>query len=208
MKASKFLAQGGRLTLPGYEAAYMLWTGFDCYFQGRMPTVISEIDAELHLLAQKGASASTDDICLAHFLRGLAIKHAVTPFNETLIPAIDLVRQTPSHKKKAQLKKAAKEFAVIIPLADQLEKDHYLLPYARFESALVYQRLGDYEKAQYEAKAAEKGGALRNEPAAPKKSYSRDLILGVKLYNLRMKLDILDRLSRWDMGKNDCVRAA
>jgi hypothetical protein len=172
-----------------------------------MPTIVAEIDAEIQLLSQL-PKTSTDDECLAHFLRGLAMKQFATPFNKTLIPAIELIHQLPSSVKKTQLKMAIKEFASILPLADSMDKDHYLLPYARFESALVYQRLGDYDKAQYEAKAAAKGGALPNEPATTKKSFSRDLLLGLKVHNLKMKLEILDRLSGWKLEKNDDIWAA
>lgn len=209
-KARKFLAQGGRLTLPGYEAIYMLWTGFDCFHHERMPSIVSEIDAELaHLQSQ--STTSTDDTCLAHFLRGLALKQFATPFNKTLIPAIDLIHLKPSLVKQSHLKKALKEFGTVVSLSGRLDTDLYLLPFARFECALVYQRLGEYDKAMYEAKAAGRGGALSNEKRSvtgKKKAFSMDLLLGLKVHNLKLKLEILDRLSGWKGEKSDEIWAA
>jgi tetratricopeptide (TPR) repeat protein len=207
-KARKFKSQNNRLLLPGYEVIYM-WTGFDIIPLSHMNTVLSEIsnhltdlDSKLENFQKTGKNADlipyetfNDDIALARFLKGIAIRELNYPTSNTIIPANELVSIKPTTTQISQLTLSSKQLSFITAVADQIVFDHWILPYSRFELGQIYMRLGNYKLARKEFKAAKNGGYTDKETGILRKRYSMENSLHLKTHNCLVKLTVLEKLA-------------
>ena len=194
----------------------MFWSGFQLIPRHVIPDVVKAIDAEMEWLREKQNYAPTaipyktywDDMSLAHFMKGLALRQYAYPFRETIRSDTEVVHRILEPQEKRRLLIAATELEAIIPTANKIAKDHYLLPFARFELAQTYLRLGDFTRANIELRAAARGGALSHESVSPKKCYTGECILLVKVENLQLKVNTLKKLSNWKEERNEDIWAA
>lgn len=183
-----------------------------------IPVIVEAIDTEIQWLEgrQNCSPLETpyktfwDDMALAKLLKGLALLQYASPFRESIAPPMELVHNTLNPQTKKRLLIAADEIASIIPMADKITKDGYILSFGRYELAQTYIRLGDYHRAQAELRAASKGGTLSHENVSPKKQFCNNIgsLLGVRIENMQLKLNTLLKLSQWKEERNEDIWAA
>ncbi|KAJ8326475.1 hypothetical protein QVD99_006798 [Batrachochytrium dendrobatidis] len=149
-----------------------------------------------------------DDVCLTRLFKGLVLREQAFPTHLTFVPesfmtAITQERigttaqtATPDQQKTSkQLHYSAKQFDYIALIADQVHLDHWILPFARYELAQIYVRIGEYEKAKREYSAALNGGYADDEVGHRKRKASMENSLHLRVHNGLSKLKILDRMS-------------
>jgi hypothetical protein len=209
------VSQNNRLLLPGYEVIYM-WTGFDIIPSSRLTLVLEEISTHLSDLDnelekfQKTKNAESlpyktynDDLALARLLKGVAIRELYYPTCATIIPVNELVLIKPTTTQISQLTFASKQLSFITAIADQVELDHWILPYSRFELGQLYLRLGNYKSARKEFKAAKHGGYTDKEIGIVRKRYSMENSLHLKTHNCVVKLSVLEKLAGVTVEESD-----
>ena len=115
-KAERWLAQGGRLTLPGLELVY-LWNGFVVLGQhfNMVERYYVMVEEELASLQGRGGKFALEDECLLLLLKGVCLKYMSAPL-------------AAEESLRSLLRKASKE---------SLKVDKYLVPYATVELALL-----------------------------------------------------------------------
>ncbi|XP_043237595.1 tetratricopeptide repeat protein 39B-like isoform X8 [Amphibalanus amphitrite] len=124
-KSRRYLAQGGRLLMPGYELLY-LWNGFKILRKRRhlVEDVFSEVEHELAALDNKAASEfAADERALLLLLRGVCLVHLSSPLQ------------------------AEEALLAVTRLQSQLRDDHYLVPFAWLELGLLALQAGRTEDA-------------------------------------------------------------
>ena len=186
----------------------MLWTGFDCVAPVRLEAIMADVDGEIRNMERlfKRSSESHgagyipyrnvyDDVCLLKFLKGLLLRELAVPCNKTMISVKEFIQLKPSAEQRKVLMGGACQLLGIIKDADKIMVDHFLLPFCRFELGKLYLVTGDYANARSELKAAGRGGVLETESVSPKKGFSNEMILQIKLHNCAEKLVVLQRLS-------------
>ena len=208
MKARKFLAQGNKLLLPGYEIIYM-WNGFDHIPESRLTVILAEIDTAIKMLdsqqeAYKKANPDDekeipyetfyDDVCLTRFLKGLASRELAFPTHKTLVPEDEMIRISVAPEKKSQLQYAIKQLEYISLQADQISTDTWILPFARYELGQLHMRAGQYDKARVDFKASLNGG-IGEDDVGQKRKASMESSLHLRVHNALAKLAILERIA-------------
>eukprot|EP00842_Homolaphlyctis_polyrhiza_P006365 jgi/Hompol1/672/HPOL_000984-RA len=145
-----------------------------------------------------------DDVCLARLLKGLALRELSFPSALTLVtdkefaqltqtytlPATNCVAGSEKALKDAQL--CVKQFEYIAMQADNIELDHWILPFARCELAQLYVRTGAFEKARREYGAALNGGFADDEVGKQRHKVSMENVLHLKVHNGLAKLKALE----------------
>ncbi|XP_043237587.1 tetratricopeptide repeat protein 39B-like isoform X3 [Amphibalanus amphitrite] len=125
-KSRRYLAQGGRLLMPGYELLY-LWNGFKILRKRRhlVEDVFSEVEHELAALDNKAAASefAADERALLLLLRGVCLVHLSSPLQ------------------------AEEALLAVTRLQSQLRDDHYLVPFAWLELGLLALQAGRTEDA-------------------------------------------------------------
>lgn len=192
--------------LPGLEILYM-WNGFDLIKEKQLESIIIEIDAILLKLDEQQEnhkkqhpdqdvpySSFYDDLCLARFFKGLAIRELAVPNTTLLVPEAELLKHSLTSEQTKRLEYAAKQLQFISLQADEIEYDHWILPFARYELGSLYLRTGNYEKAREEYQAALNGGYGESEAGKQKKKASMESSLHLRIHNAMSKLDVLESL--------------
>lgn len=141
-KARKMTAQG-RLLLPAMELAYLT----HCYttappraLQRRsLPTV----EKELRRL-EGTQQPNMDDLCLAHFLRGVILRNLVFPERHVkLDPDVHI-------DQRALAAQAEKSLQFVADHGAECDYDHYLLYFCHYELGRLYISMGRTEDAKHE----------------------------------------------------------
>lgn len=192
---------------PEYEIFYM-WNGFDLLPKERLETITKELDEELTNLDKvqekyksenpgKELPYSTfyDDLCLVRFFKGLATKDSVMASWNMYVPETELLAQKLTPEQEKTLTFASKQIEFISLQADEIEYDHWILPFSRYELGLMYFKLGDYDRAKSEFQAALNGGYGEDEAGKQKHKTSMESSLHMRLHNAMMKLKLVQSIA-------------
>ena len=191
---------------PVLEILY-IWNGFDLIPDHRLHLLINDLEKSLADLDKQQEEAKAkdetkeipyssfyDDLCLVRFFKGLATRELAYPSADLLVPEVELVAKVISSEQKKALDYAAKQLEYISLQADEIEYDHWILPFARYELASLHVREGDYVKAKQDYTAALNGGYTDDEAGKQKKKASMETALHIKVHNALMKLKFLKAL--------------
>ncbi|PKI83961.1 hypothetical protein MVES_001861 [Malassezia vespertilionis] len=130
-KANKIQAQG-HLVLPAMEFAYMTHCYTTAAHSSLTCTLLPMVEQKLNEL-EASAGAEMDDVCLAHFLRGVILRNIAYPEQHTKFRARD--RRIPV----AEAARAAEEnLQFVATNGTQLVYDHYLLYFSHYELGRLY----------------------------------------------------------------------
>jgi hypothetical protein len=179
-----------------------MWNGFDLIPDSRLLILQKELEAYLLDLdkqqedgkkLEKEIPYSTfyDDLCLVRFFKGLATRELAIPSASMLIPEKQLILRKLTESQTKQLDYAAKQLEFISLQADEIEYDHWILPFCRYELAALHIRTGEYKKARSEYQAALNGGYNEDEAGKQKKKASMETSLHIRVHNAIAKLDFL-----------------
>ena len=194
--------QNQRLLFPAYEIIYM-WNGFDLIPDARLESLLTKIDQSLvamdneqqaHLVktgSEVPYSSYYDDFCLARFFKGLALRELAMPSSNYLVPPAQMLELKPNAKQLERLQYAQKQLEYIILQADDIELDHWILPFARYELGHLFVRMGEFEKAGLEYAAAQSGGYGEKDAGQQKHKASMESSLHLKVHNAIMELSLL-----------------
>ncbi|KAJ3303053.1 Tetratricopeptide repeat protein 39B [Kappamyces sp. JEL0829] len=203
-KARKYFLQGERLLLPVLEIIYM-WNGFDLIPEKRLMALVEQFDTTLTDLDKQQEAGKAqgneipyssfyDDLCLMRFFKGLATRELAVPNAALLIPEKDLLARKLTKDQEKGLEYAARQLEFISLQADDIEYDHWILPFTRYELAALYLRYGNYDKARSEYQAALNGGYAEDEAGKQKKKASMETSLHIRVHNALAKLNFLQAL--------------
>ena len=183
-----------------------MWNGFDLIPDTQLEKLVKLVDTslvEMDALQSKHKdetgqeipySSFYDDFCLARFFKGLALRELTMPSSNYLVPAKQIVDIKPTKLQQEKLEYAQKQLDYIVLQADDIEFDHWILPFARYELGHLHLRLGNYDKAKLEYDAAQSGGYGENDAGQQKKKASMESSLHLKVHNALMELNILKSL--------------
>ncbi|KAJ3272350.1 hypothetical protein HDV01_005784 [Terramyces sp. JEL0728] len=196
-----------RLLFPEYEIFYM-WNGFDLLPKDRLEVITIELDQELtnlDKLQEKFTKENPgkeipyptfyDDLCLVRFFKGLSTKDSILADWSTYVPETELLAQKLTKDQEKTITFASKQLEFISLQADEIEYDHWILPFARYELGLMHFRLGNYDRAKSEFQAALNGGYGEDEAGKQKKKASMESSLHMRLHNAMMKLKLVQSLA-------------
>ena len=138
-KARKMIDQG-YLTLPCMEFAYVC----HCYTTASYRSLSQVLLplAEKALEENEGVSEHSDDVCLAHFLRGVILRNMAYPE-----PHVhdDGTKRLP---KKQLEREAEASLQYVASRGAELEYDHYLAYFAHYELGRLYLSAGRFDEAR------------------------------------------------------------
>jgi hypothetical protein len=200
---------------PVLEILY-IWNGFDLIPEKRLYELVEDLGkalTDLDRQQEEGKekekeipySSFYDDLCLVRFFKGLATRELAYPAAHLLEPEEKLVARTISSEQKKALDYAAKQLEYISLQADEIEFDHWILPFARYELASLHVREGDYVKAKSDYDAALNGGYTDDEAGKQKKKASMETALHIKVHNAIMKLKCLKALRGLEIDNSQSI---
>lgn len=188
-----------------------MWNGFDLIPDENLNQIALNIDVILENLDKQleehtktnpservPYSTFYDDFCLARFFKGIATRELVTPSADNLVPERELLNLTLTDEQLSKLEYAQRQLEYIGLQADDIEYEHWILPFARYELGRMHMRMGNYEKSRGEFQAALNGGYADNEAGAQKRKASMESVLHLRIHNALMKLRLLESLKRVD----------
>jgi hypothetical protein len=184
-----------------------MWNGFDLIPDGNLKNLLVSLDDILEDLDQQQSahkklhpdedipySSFYDDLCLARFFKGLTIRELAVPNTFLLVPEVDLLNAKVTDEQVKQLQYAQRQLEFISLQADDIEYDHWILPFARYELGHLHLRTGNYEQARHEYQAALNGGYGDSEAGKQKKKASMESSLHLRIHNAMHKLNLLEAL--------------
>ncbi|KAM5534139.1 hypothetical protein V8D89_012159 [Ganoderma adspersum] len=211
-KARKFKQQGGRLALPALEFAY-LFLGIAyaprSVVHKRMLPLVDEQLAELAKHARDparygavsrsgggggdgDASEFWDDMCLAHFLRGICLRYVAYPDPDAVLAPGE---EEDVRASRAESEKGAKEaFEAVFRDGPKVMYDHYLVYYAHFEYARLLACMGDKDGARTHLDMVLSGKPLEVAPGSRKGKFSMENQVHVRAHAAMEALDQNARL--------------
>jgi hypothetical protein len=170
----------------------------------------SLFDSELKNLDQLQQSKSDlpyptfyDDFLLARFFKGISSREIAMPKSKLHIPEEEFVKRVITPDMKESLQYAQRQLEYIPLDSDHICLDHWMLPYARYECGNLHVRLGQYEKAREEFKAALNGGYKEDEYGQQKKKVSMEQTLQLQVHNALGKLKIFEQSSPQNSAHDD-----
>ncbi|GAC96399.1 hypothetical protein PHSY_003979 [Pseudozyma hubeiensis SY62] len=149
-RKSKKFTQYGRLLLPGLEFAYV----YHCLSNApryvlcdEALVLVSEALADLHDVEDPSQYYSGDeyydDLCLAHFLRGVCLKFIAVPEKHSKVRP----KESPIPEKEAA-QQAEISFKTVLEHGHQLKLDHWLVYFAHYELGRLYAGTGRVAEAK------------------------------------------------------------
>ena len=188
-----------------------MWNGFDLIPEPRLKLVVDDLEKELSRLdkLQEDGKAEGkeipyssfyDDLCLIRFFKGLATRELAYPSALLLVPEREICQRVVSAEQTKGLEYAARQLEYISLQADEIEFDHWILPFARYELAGLYLRKGDYVKSRQEYQAALNGGYAEDEAGKQKKKPSMETTLHIKIHNALQKLNYIQATASDESG--------
>ncbi|KAJ3231070.1 hypothetical protein HDU81_004060 [Chytriomyces hyalinus] len=226
-KSKKFLRQGNRLLFPAYEILYF-FHGLVMMGRDSLNTVVEQataalIDLEvqrLRFVGEGGEGAGpyetfSDDVCLALFVRAVALRELGYPTSKTYHEVKDQVALGQSFKSRisnttpnsvtnssdtasdeavAYLTRSVADFKALVTESPKVALDHWILLFGRYELGSLYLRIGEYDLARLEFDAAQNKGVAEGESAEHKavKKASMESMLQVRCHNALLKLRALE----------------
>ncbi|KAJ3395829.1 hypothetical protein HDU92_004842 [Lobulomyces angularis] len=229
-KARKFFKQNQRLLIPGLEIYYFLG-GLEAMDTPNLLRTIALVDKEIkNLESQESASDGKlpyptfyDDLCLTRFVKAVLERERVFPKSKTLIGIKEQVlqgkqfkscltgeslpekfinlEQKPTDSQISTLKYSLKNFEAVINQSSEVELDHWMLAFSRYEVGSLYMRCGIYEKAKKEFEAALNGGKGEDDEVEVGKANdgvksSMESNLNIKCHNALIKLNCLELMEK------------
>jgi tetratricopeptide (TPR) repeat protein len=154
-KASKFNKQG-RLLLPAVEFSYI----YHCLSNAPRYALTDEhlvmISDALSDLNEHESSPSSyhsgedefwDDFCLAHFLRGVVLRHIATPETHAKSDPRDEENSIPREEAQEQ---ALLSFQTVLENGHRITTDHYIIYFSHYELGRLHADMGEYGEAKKE----------------------------------------------------------
>ncbi|SNX83318.1 uncharacterized protein MEPE_02025 [Melanopsichium pennsylvanicum] len=149
-RKSKKFATYKRLLLPGLEFAYV----YHCLSNApryilcdEALVMVSDALADLHDVEDPGQYYSGeeyyDDLCLAHFLRGVCLKFIASPEKHSKVRPKE--SPIPEHEAAEQ---AEISFKTVLEHGHQLKLDHWLVYFAHYELGRLYAGTGRINEAK------------------------------------------------------------
>ncbi|KAI8917323.1 hypothetical protein BC831DRAFT_485416 [Entophlyctis helioformis] len=224
-KSRKYFLQGDRLLMPGLEIIYMwngfdhIPHDRLKVIQADVDAAIKSLDKQQEEFkkqprARQPSSSSSsaaktdtadapyptffDDVCLLRFFKGLVLRELAYPTHMTLLPEETLVATASTvltDKMAKDLQYAAKQFEYIALQADQIDLDHWMLPFTRYEQAQLYVRMAKYDLAKREYLAALNGGYAEDEAGHQRRKASMENSLHLRVHNGLVKLKGMEALA-------------
>jgi hypothetical protein len=185
-----------------------MWCGFDLLPPEQLSSIIQEmnqsisnLEAQLKKFEEEDPDSIPydtfyDDLCLANFFKGLAQRELGLPTHATQIPCTELAKKPLESSQESQLLESIKTFQKVVEDGDDVDLDHWMVPYARFEIGQTRMRLKTYSLARKEFKAAMKGGFLDKEQGIKRLRVSMEANLHLRAHNCGVKTDVLERIAR------------
>ncbi|CAG8639446.1 11167_t:CDS:2, partial [Ambispora leptoticha] len=190
-KARKFVLQGYRLLLPACELTYV-WNSYDVMPLVHLLRSLSVIEITINNLdsiKEKDLYINFwDDVCLAYLLRGVILSKIAFPNN----PNHD-DEKTFKHNKDNVTSTCATAIAslqYVVRNDQNINFDHYLVHFARFELGRLYTNMREFGKAKAEFEKVLEGSDVGK--------YSLESVLLLRTYNAMVKLDLLQREVEWE----------
>ncbi|KAI8836445.1 hypothetical protein BJ741DRAFT_520571, partial [Chytriomyces cf. hyalinus JEL632] len=167
-KSKKFLKQGNRLLFPAYEILYF-FHGLVMMGKDSLSTVVDQATATLNdleaqrltFIGQGGGEGVgpyetfSDDICLALFIRAVALRELGYPTAKTYHEVKDQVALGQLYKSR--ISKAANSVTAsdtaseeAVAYLTRIALDHWILLFGRYELGSLYLRVGEYDLARLE----------------------------------------------------------
>ncbi|KAJ6511716.1 hypothetical protein DFH09DRAFT_1251567 [Mycena vulgaris] len=177
-KARKFLAQGGRLTLPALELSYVFFAIAHAprrVVEARMLPSVRAALAALGPLPADAAQAQTgywDDHCLARFLEGVCLRYVAFPDPDAVLEP----GEVPGMPKEEAAAGARAAFEAVIEL------DHHLVYHAHYELGRLLACLGDVAEARRHFDLVLSGKYLEVGPSGRKGKYSMENALQMRTH--------------------------
>lgn len=157
-KARRYMEQNHRLTLPAYEIIYV-WNGFNIIGkkEALLKPIMSTVEQTLSEIVQHPDDYIYyhDDYCLALLLKGVCLRHSNKFFQ------------------------AEQCFQEICTLEKMLSQDHYLVPYALLELAMLHTLSGRLQDAR----------SMLDKARRNYKGYSLETRLHFRIHSATLQLD-------------------
>ena len=149
-RKSKKFATYNRLLLPGLEFAYV----YHCLSNApryilcdEALVMVSDALTDLHAVEDPSQYFSGeeyyDDLCLAHFLRGVCLKYIACPERHSKVRP----KESPIPQDEAA-EQAEISFRTVLQHGHQLKLDHWLVYFAHYELGRLYAGRGRIEEAK------------------------------------------------------------
>jgi hypothetical protein len=179
-----------------------MWNGFDLIPHSRLVKLGEAVDIALSQLDKQQEdckalekeipySSFYDDLCLVRFFKGLIAREISYPTADTLVPERIMMSKKVTKEQEKGLDYAAKQLEFLSLQADDIQYDHWILPFARYELASLYLRKGNYARAKSEYQAALNGGYADDEAGKQKKKASMETSLHIRIHNAVQKLNFM-----------------
>ncbi|KAK0526742.1 hypothetical protein OC834_004696 [Tilletia horrida] len=148
-KSKKFKLQG-RLLTPAMELGYVFHTFSNASRKSLLEVHLPEISRALQHITttephdyQGGAQAHLEDLCLAHFIRGVILRFIAQPEPHAKVnPAT-----SPIPKSEAE-DQALLSFQTVLSNGSKIMLDHWLIYFSHYEMGRLYHGAGQIEKAK------------------------------------------------------------
>ncbi|KAK0546420.1 hypothetical protein OC846_004652 [Tilletia horrida] len=148
-KAKKFKLQG-RLLLPAMELSYVFHALSNASRQSHLTVHLPEVSKALGEITSKephayegGAQTHLEDLCLAHFLRGVILRNIAQPEPHAKVnPA-----NSPIPKAEAE-EQALLSFQTVLSNGSKIMLDHWLVYFSHYEMGRLFAGQGKIEQAK------------------------------------------------------------
>ncbi|THU87395.1 hypothetical protein K435DRAFT_782464 [Dendrothele bispora CBS 962.96] len=177
-KARKFIAQGGRLTLPALELAYLfLGIAHAPRKTVQEAKMLAEVRRARVLLDKAGSDPKKyldgkgdywDDLCLVDFLEGICLRYIAYPDPDA---ELDLSAMSQEEADKA----SEEAFNAVLKNGPMIELDHFLVYNAHYELGRLYACRGDTTAAKMHFDLVLSGKYLEVGPSGKKGKYSLEI---------------------------------
>ncbi|THU87099.1 hypothetical protein K435DRAFT_782606 [Dendrothele bispora CBS 962.96] len=187
-KARKFIAQGGRLTLPALELAYLfLGIAHAPRKTVQEAKMLAEVRRARVLLDKAdgdpkkyldGKGGYWDDLCLVDFLEGICLRYIAYPDPDAeLDPS-----ETPTMSQEEADKASEEAFNAVLKNGPRIELDHFLVYNTHYELGRLYACRGDTTVAKTHFDLVLSGKYLEVGPSGKKGRYSLENSLHLRTH--------------------------
>jgi hypothetical protein len=181
-----------------------MWNGFDLIPDSNLHELASQLDLVLNQLDDEQEKCKDskpypsyyDDVCLARFFKGLVTRELAMPSSQMLVPEREQLKIQFTDNQLEQFRYSSRQLEYISLQADDIEYDHWILPFSRYELGHLYSRLGDYDRAKAEYQAALNGGYGEDEAGKQKVKPSMEASLHLRVHNAMQKVNLLQTLKQ------------
>ncbi|KAF9808167.1 hypothetical protein IEO21_07953 [Rhodonia placenta] len=192
-KARKFQDQGGRLALPALELAYIFLAIARSPRNIIMTKMLPPIEELLTKLKQHKSNPSAyeggrgywDDLCLAHFLKGICLRYVAYPDADAVIDPDEKIAIAQADAERDALS----SFEAVFTDGGRITLDHHLIYYAHYEYGRLLACKGDKQGAREHLELVMSGKPLEGPGGNRKGKYSLENALHVRTHAALEALD-------------------